>query len=81
MVHPGSAKDVMVNAITVASEFQQMVPAFERPEHTEGPLCMGWLSYPVTVASLVAYVNIFNLIDGLDGLASGLTWRARKLYR
>ena len=36
MVHPGSAKDVMVNAITVASEFQQMVPAAERPEHTEG---------------------------------------------
>ncbi len=36
MVHPGSAKDVMVNAITVASEFQQLVPAFERPEHTEG---------------------------------------------
>ena len=30
MVHP------MVNAITVASEFQQLVPAFERPEHTEG---------------------------------------------
>ncbi|MBM6675640.1 peptidase T [Olsenella uli] len=36
MVHPGSAKDVMVNAITVASEFQQLVPAAERPEHTEG---------------------------------------------
>lgn len=36
MVHPGSAKNVMVNAITVASEFQQMVPASERPEHAEG---------------------------------------------
>lgn len=36
MVHPGSAKDVMVNAITVATEFQQLVPAWERPEHTEG---------------------------------------------
>lgn len=36
MVHPGSAKNVMVNAITVASEFQQMIPAAERPEHTEG---------------------------------------------
>ena len=35
-VHPGTAKDVMVNAITVASEFQQLVPTFERPEHTEG---------------------------------------------
>ena len=36
MVHPGAAKDVMVNAITVASEFQQMVPAAQRPEHTAG---------------------------------------------
>ena len=36
MVHPGSAKGVMVNAITVASEFDQLVPAAERPEHTEG---------------------------------------------
>ena len=35
MVHPGSAKDVMVNAITLAAEFDSMVPAFERPEHTE----------------------------------------------
>ena len=36
MVHPGAAKNIMVNAITVASEFQQMIPAAERPEHTEG---------------------------------------------
>ena len=32
-----------------------------------------WLAYPVTIVYLVAYVNIFNLIDGLDGLASGVT--------
>ncbi|MDD5800121.1 MAG: peptidase T [Coriobacteriales bacterium] len=36
MVHPGSAKDVMVNAITVAGEFMQLVPAAQRPEHTCG---------------------------------------------
>ena len=36
MVHPGSANGVMVNAITVASEFERLVPAAERPEHTEG---------------------------------------------
>jgi len=35
-VHPGSAKNVMVNAITVASEFEQLVPQAERPEHAEG---------------------------------------------
>lgn len=36
MVHPGTAKDVMVNAITVLREFDAMLPAAERPEHTEG---------------------------------------------
>jgi UDP-GlcNAc:undecaprenyl-phosphate GlcNAc-1-phosphate transferase len=35
-------------------------------------LNVGWLTYPVTILYLVAYVNIFNLIDGLDGLASGI---------
>lgn len=33
---------------------------------------MGWLGYPITVLYLVAYTNIFNLIDGLDGLAAGI---------
>lgn len=33
---------------------------------------LGWLAYPITVLYLVAYTNIFNLIDGLDGLAAGV---------
>lgn len=33
---------------------------------------LGWLTYPITVIYLVAYTNIFNLIDGLDGLAAGI---------
>lgn len=33
---------------------------------------LGWLGYPITVVYLVAYTNIFNLIDGLDGLAAGI---------
>ena len=36
MVHPGYAKDVMVNAATVWREFDSLLPADERPEHTEG---------------------------------------------
>lgn len=32
----------------------------------------GWIDYPLTVVYLVIFVNITNLIDGLDGLASGL---------
>ncbi|MBQ6395044.1 MAG: undecaprenyl/decaprenyl-phosphate alpha-N-acetylglucosaminyl 1-phosphate transferase [Atopobiaceae bacterium] len=38
-----------------------------------GELSLGWLAYPVTVVYLVAFSNIINLIDGLDGLASGVT--------
>lgn len=37
---------------------------------------VGWLTYPVTVLYIVAYVNIFNLIDGLDGLSSGIAFIA-----
>ena len=35
-IHPGSAKDAMINAALVAMEFNAMLPAAERPEHTEG---------------------------------------------
>lgn len=35
-VHPGYAKDKMINAIEVACELNGMLPAWERPEHTEG---------------------------------------------
>ena len=34
---------------------------------------IGWLAYPITVVYLVAFTNIINLIDGLDGLAAGIT--------
>ena len=35
-IHPGSAKDKMVNAQLLALEFAAMMPAAQRPEHTEG---------------------------------------------
>ena len=35
-IHPGGAKDKMVNSIHVFEEFNALLPAFERPEHTEG---------------------------------------------
>ena len=34
---------------------------------------LGWLSYPVTVIWIVAITNAVNLIDGLDGLACGVS--------
>ncbi len=35
-VHPGSAKNVMKNAMLILFEFNAMLPAEQRPEHTEG---------------------------------------------
>ena len=35
-VHPGYAKDKMVNSILRGVEFASSLPAWERPEHTEG---------------------------------------------
>ena len=39
----------------------------------EGYIEFGWVAYPLTVFYLVAFANIINLIDGLDGLAAGIT--------
>lgn len=35
-VHPGEAKDIMVNAAAVACEIQASLPEMETPSHTEG---------------------------------------------
>lgn len=32
-----------------------------------------WFAYPLTVFYLAAFMNVINLIDGLDGLAGGIT--------
>lgn len=35
-IHPGSAKDKMLNALQVICEINSMLPPVQRPEHTEG---------------------------------------------
>ncbi|MEG1165789.1 MAG: peptidase T [Oscillospiraceae bacterium] len=35
-IHPGSAKNKMLNAALIANEFASLLPRFETPEHTEG---------------------------------------------
>lgn len=35
-VHPGTAKNQMINSMFVANEFIRMLPETERPEHTDG---------------------------------------------
>lgn len=63
MVHPGSAKGIMVNAITVASEFQQMVPAAERPEHTEG---REGFYHPISVSGTAGEVRLGYILRDFD---------------
>ncbi len=35
-IHPGYAKDKMLNAIIIANEFNSLLPPSQRPEHTQG---------------------------------------------
>lgn len=39
-IHPGSAKNKMINSILIGMEFNSMLPAVETPSHTEG--CEGF---------------------------------------
>ncbi|MBD8872856.1 MraY family glycosyltransferase, partial [Rhodanobacter sp. DHB23] len=36
-------------------------------------LALGWLGIPLTVVAVIGLVNAFNMMDGIDGLAGGLT--------
>lgn len=38
-----------------------------------GGIEFGWISYPITILWIVALTNAVNLIDGLDGLAAGVS--------
>lgn len=74
MVHPGAAKDVMVNAITVASEFQQMIPAAERPEHTAGR--EGYF-HPTDIEGSASEVTLTYILRDFD--ADGFARREKTL--
>jgi UDP-GlcNAc:undecaprenyl-phosphate GlcNAc-1-phosphate transferase len=36
-------------------------------------LTLGWFGIPLTVVAVIGLVNAFNMMDGIDGLAGGLT--------
>ncbi|HEX5727055.1 MAG TPA: MraY family glycosyltransferase, partial [Longimicrobiaceae bacterium] len=38
----------------------------------DATMALGWVSLPLTVLWMVGVTNAFNLIDGLDGLATGI---------
>ena len=50
------------------------IEVFTNPNlFSEGWLILGWLSVPITVLWIVLVTNSVNLIDGLDGLAVGVS--------
>ncbi len=74
-VHPGYAKDKMINAIHVAKEFDAMLPAQERPEHTtgyegffhligtQGTVEESWLSYIIRDHDREKFENRKKLVE------------------
>lgn len=67
-VHPGTAKNKLVNAMNIAARFQMMMPADETPETTEGYDGFYHLS---TMTSSVARTELHYILRDFDqeGLA------------
>ena len=68
---PGQKLIGQVLAATIATCSGLRISEIVIPGH-DMLIDLGILSYPATIVFLVAYTNVFNLIDGLDGLASGV---------
>ena len=56
-IHPGSAKNIMKNAVLLAAEFINLLPAAETPAHTEGYEGFYHVNYCQAVEEN-AYVNL-----------------------
>jgi len=61
---------LVVAAVAVAGGI--LIPEVTGPL-TGRSLSLGWLAYPATVIWLVAMTNVINFVDGLDGLAGGIS--------
>ena len=66
---------VQIIAAIVAAVSGNVIDVISNPNvFSQNPwLELGWLSYPVTIIWIVAVTNAVNLIDGLDGLACGVS--------
>lgn len=66
---------VQIGAALVATLLGNRIERLTNPNiFSDNPLWeLGWLSIPVTVLWIVTITNAVNLIDGLDGLACGVS--------
>ena len=61
-------------AAGIATAHGIRIEVFTNPNlFSEGWLILGWLSIPITILWIVLVTNSVNLIDGLDGLAVGVS--------
>lgn len=63
----------LVVQVVVAVSMVYAGVGIERVRFLVGPTYeLGWIRYPITVFWFVGFMNAVNLVDGLDGLASGI---------
>lgn len=62
---------MMIAALYVCFVFDMTIQSVSLPYI--GEITFGWFKYPITVLWIVALTNAINLVDGLDGLASGIS--------
>jgi UDP-GlcNAc:undecaprenyl-phosphate GlcNAc-1-phosphate transferase len=70
-LRPGVKFGGQLTAAAITIAFGLRIEFFGNP-FGDGILRLGWWSYPLTALWLVGFANVFNLIDGLDGLAAGV---------
>ncbi|MCA1064401.1 MraY family glycosyltransferase (plasmid) [Rossellomorea sp. AcN35-11] len=61
-----------VMAALIAMEFGLLIERVSIPLIAE-PIQLGWIGIPITILWVLAITNAVNLLDGLDGLASGVS--------
>ena len=74
VTHPGTAKDKMVNAISLTAEFLGMLPAAESPEHTEG---REGFYHPMEIEGTTAEASLAFILRDFD--TDGIEAREQRL--
>lgn len=69
---PGQKFLIQLIAATIAYLAGFRISSVTHPLGESMPLALGVLDFPATILWIVGVSNAFNLVDGLDGLASGI---------